>query len=931
MTKKITLLLSLLIAFYGHSQSKITGTVVDANSKQPLNGATVRLQPAGLETSTFTNGGFEFINVSAGDYVLTVDYYGYVSQISNVSVLNDVALEPISLVPDVVQSIGTIVISDDELDGDDDAEQAGATSFLQASRDAFQRTAAYDWGAFWFDPRGYDARFTTVTFNGIVMNKADNGRPLWRDWGGLNDITRYPQETVYGLDPSVVNMGSVGGSTNYSTLASSFRKGTSISMSRANRSYNNRVMATYSSGMMSNGWAYTVSGSRRWAEEALIEGTFYDAWAYFAAVEKKFNDKHSLNLTAFGAPYRRGGSSPNTQEVFDLFGNTYNAYWGYQDGEKRNERIRTTFEPTFFLTHNWNIDEKNQLQTTLGYQFGYQGSTRLNRGSGYFEGGNLITANPPNSSPNYYKYLPSFYINEGLDPSLAEVYNANNDLIPVKNGQLNWNYFYLFNQNLAAQGKPTAYYMVDDKNDDTTISFNSTLTRKESDNLSITLALNYQNLKSDNYRELIDLLGGTAFLDVNAFEQGDNAYSNLLDPTRLVGKGDKHNYSFELNRNFAELYAMFNFTFSKWDYYLATNLSYTNMWRSGNYLNGIYQNNSLGDSEKLEFYNVSARTGLTYKINGRNFIRANAAFLSNAPTLDAAFPNARYANTVTPELTNETIYAGDLSYVFRASNLKAKATGYYSKFKNQVDISRYFAEGEITIGGETIDAGFLTEVLQGAEREHLGVEAAIEYNVTTTLTAKVAAAYGQYVFSNNPNVFFINDDTGQFFEIGEATLKDYKVPGTPQQAYSFGLEYRSPKYWWLGATANYLANNYIDIVSLKRSEFFVVNPVTQVPYLGYTDELARELLKQEQFSNEFMLNLNAGKTWRVGAYYIGASVSVNNLLNNKNYKTGGFEQARTSNFASAFEDNVTRTQPQFGNRYWYDNGTTYFANLFVRF
>ncbi len=40
-------------------------------------------------------------------------------------------------------------------------------------------------------------------------------------------------------------------------------------------------MATASTGLMDNGYAFTVSASKRWAEEGYVEGTFYDAWAYY--------------------------------------------------------------------------------------------------------------------------------------------------------------------------------------------------------------------------------------------------------------------------------------------------------------------------------------------------------------------------------------------------------------------------------------------------------------------------------------------------------------------------------------------------------------------------------------------------------------------------------------------------------------------------
>ena len=46
-------------------------------------------------------------------------------------------------------------------------------------------------------------------------------------------------------------------------------------------------MATYTSGMLKNDWTFTFSGSRRAGNEGFNEGTSYDAYSVFTAVEKK--------------------------------------------------------------------------------------------------------------------------------------------------------------------------------------------------------------------------------------------------------------------------------------------------------------------------------------------------------------------------------------------------------------------------------------------------------------------------------------------------------------------------------------------------------------------------------------------------------------------------------------------------------------------
>ncbi|WP_238698893.1 hypothetical protein, partial [Flavobacterium circumlabens] len=70
------------------------------------------------------------------------------------------------------------------------------------------------------------------------------------------------------------------------------------------------------------------------------------------------------------------------------------------------------------------------------------------------------------------------------------------------------------------------------------------------------------------------------------------------------------------------------------------------------------------------------------------------------------------------------------------------------------------------------------------------------------MKTSLSAAYGHYSYSSNPNVSITNDanaaktNAQATFDFGESRLKNYKQPGMPQQAYSLGLEYRDPKFWW---------------------------------------------------------------------------------------------------------------------------------------
>jgi len=189
----------------------------------------------------------------------------------------------------------------------DEQLSAGAqniSGLLTASRDVFVSAAAFTFGPNRFRIRGYGSEDTEVLLNGMPVNDLESGRVFWSNWGGLNDVLRNRTNTV-GLQSTEYALGGVGGATFLDLRASRQRKQLRVSYALSNRTYDHRLMATWNTGMLQNGWAVSLSASRRWAQQGFIPGTFYDAWSYFLSVDKKLGDKHILNLVAFGAPITR--------------------------------------------------------------------------------------------------------------------------------------------------------------------------------------------------------------------------------------------------------------------------------------------------------------------------------------------------------------------------------------------------------------------------------------------------------------------------------------------------------------------------------------------------------------------------------------------------------------------------------------------------
>ena len=314
------------------AQSTVTGLVKDSGTGNPVAGVSVGVAGASsVATATNVNGEYSLTISSPGKYQLEFIFPGYTSQTVNIDVVGTMTCPDVMLakVPvaqaDVVENLNVntydeVTISSDDLDSESSTQ--AVSGLLQSSKDVFVSAAAYSFSPARFQVRGYDSEYTDVYMSGISTNDLESGYGSWSAWGGLNDATR-SQLVTNGLAPSNFSFGGLGGATYINTRPSQARVQTKVSYAATNRTYNNRIMATYSSGLMDNGLAISLSASRRWAEEAYVPGTNYDAWGLFLAIEKKLNDNHSISLTAYNAPTKRGMQGVSTDEAKELADDNY--------------------------------------------------------------------------------------------------------------------------------------------------------------------------------------------------------------------------------------------------------------------------------------------------------------------------------------------------------------------------------------------------------------------------------------------------------------------------------------------------------------------------------------------------------------------------------------------------------------------------------
>ena len=803
---------------------------------------------------------------------------------------------------------GSFTVSATDLDAEITGQDV--SGILRSSRDVFNATAGYNFGSARFRIRGLNGEYNPISMNGILMNDLESGYASWSLWGGLNDVTRWAESGI-GVSTSPYNFGGLNGWSNLDVRASNLRKGTRISYAMTNRTYRNRAMATYNTGMMANGWALSASGSLRWSDEGYVPGTFYNAGAYFLSVEKKVNAKHSFGFVGFGAPIvsgRQGLAVAEAQTLTD--DHYYNPNWGWQDGKKRNSRVSNDHKPVFILSHYFKPDEHTDWNTSVLYTFGRDGYTSLN----WFDA--------PDPRPDYYRYLPSYY--DDTDPRIAaDLTNAwQND---PNTSQINWDQLYFANgknlytvenaegiQGNNITGMRSRYIVEDRRADPTRIAVNSVWSRELKDQLKLTAGASYNSQKTHYFKVIEDLLGADFWVDLDQFAARDsddpNAAQNNLDtPNHVVYQGDKFGYDYDIKTNVANVFGQVEKKWHKVEGYAGISLSNTTFWRDGHYRKALFPETSFGESEKQSFMHGGVKAGAVYKISGREYITANAAFLSNAPTARSAYLSPRTRDAVLPGLTTEKALSGDISYEARMPRVKGRATLYYVSTMDGVWSRSFYHDVYRT---------FVNYSMTGVAQQHAGLELAAQVKLSPTWELTAVYAEGQYLYNSRPSATVTRDNSDTAIATGRTVyLKNYRVGGMPQRAASVGLRYNAPKYWAIGANVNYFGNIYLDPNPDRRTAEALGNLVSEDPQWN-------TLLEQTKLDDGATVDLFFTKSWRLKKKYrIGFNLSVSNVLDNTDLITGGYEQLRYAPME------IDKFPPKLSYMY----GRTYYAQLTLSF
>ena len=642
-------LLTMATLVGANAQTRLVGRLISVE-QQAIEGATITLANQGITTNTNAEGKFSLTYLEPVDEEVIIEAYGYISDIVLIQLVENqlTDLGDITLQTDLLAEMKEeVVLNLAEMDlNDDEGKSQSMSSAASASQDVFNATISYAWSNARYRGRGYEQIYEQNYIEGLSFNSAERGQFNFSAMGGLNDATRY-KEVVEGIEANNFTFGSWGLSTNYLQSATNYAQGWKVGVAGTNRNYKGAARATYSSGLMENGWAFTAQLAWRYSPYIDIkgqigEGIAYNSFGYFLTAEKQWGKDKRLSLITFGAPTRRGQSSALTQETFDLTNqynktswghNNYNPYWGYQDGKVRNSRIVETYDPTVIASFDWKIDEENHMKVAAGYHYSFYSNSAL------------TFYNAPDPRPDYYRNLPSFLYDGQIDKdgyfishdlngkplgALKDdgsikypfVYNGTSvghsinmdtystlvDLWTSRDDnatQINWDALYTANYaNNANNPTGSARYIVERRHNDIQEGMiNLNYRNTAVDHLTITAGLEAKGSQGIHYKTVDDLLGGNQWIDVDPFAERDikelatnigltqadiaNVKQNdLRNPDAAVTTDGRFGYDYRINMINAKIWAQNEWKWNAVDLYYALQFSYSSIQRTTDMLNG---------------------------------------------------------------------------------------------------------------------------------------------------------------------------------------------------------------------------------------------------------------------------------------------------------------------------------------------------------
>ena len=755
------------------AQATLKGKIVDAETNEPLIGATVSVSGTSQGTVTDIDGFFEF-RLNSSRATLVFSYVGYNElrkevrtngrnvDLGEIALKTDaIGLQEVSVIASIIKSDRQTPIPISNVKLATIEEKIGNLEFpelLKSTPSVYVTRGGGGYGDSRINMRGFDSSNLGVLINGVPINGMENGKVYWSNWSGLSDVSQFVQ-VQRGLGASALGMSSVGGTMNMVTKSTEAKRGGTAYVGVGNDGFR-KYAVSVSTGLMDNGWAVTLMGGLT-TGDGYVKGTDFEGWTYFGNISKKINDHHKLALTAFGAP--QWHNQRGTMHYIEDYKNSpdkrrFNNGYGYINGELVGGGYGYNFyhKPQVSLNHYWTIDDKSSLTTSLYASISTGGGRRV-RGE----------------KSDWLK------IDNNTGRPVEDAMMTNDGLLDYES---------VMSANAASKNGSQAIF-TNAVNDHKWYGILSSYKNRLTEKFTLTAGFDGRYYRGYHAEKIDDLLGGEYFVEKKPLR--------FHTPNQILKEGDYIQYYSVGEIVWAGLFAQAEYSVENWSAFLSgsvTEESYRYHDRGGKLIDG---------KDKSNFQNYtpwSVKGGFNYKFNENHNAFFNAGYFTRAPFFNSVFPD----HTIMPNTgaPYEKVMTYELGYGFSNEFFNVSLNGYYTKWLDKSIRRR--------IGQESAN-------ITGLDAVHMGVELEATYKPVHNFELKGMFSYGDWKWADDVN-FTLYDETNAPIGTYNAYVKDVHVGNSAQMTGALMASWTVFKGLKLNVDYNYAGKNYADFDPSNRTE-----------------------------------------------------------------------------------------------------------------
>lgn len=806
MRKIIPLFLCLFaaVSLFAETQ-KVSGSVIDAKTGEALIGVSILEEGTTNGIITDLDGNFT-IAVQEGAK-LQLSYVGYQTQTvktkkGDLGIIRmdpeAIALEDVTITGQMARTQQTPVAVSQVTALEIEERLAGQEfpEVLKNTPGVHANGQGGGWGDSEIWMRGFDNTNVATMINGVPMNDMEGGTVYWSNWQGLSDVTTVMQ-TQRGMGASKLASPSVGGTINIVTRGIDAKRGGYISYSMGNDGYN-KVAFTVSTGLMKNGWAITVLGSRTWGN-GYIQGTGFEGYSYFANISKRINENHQLTLTGFGAPQwhwtRPAGSNGaltlaewNRVAQYMPSGmdkRQYNPSYGLgKDGKQAGTNYNQYHKPQISLNHIWQIDDNSSLSTTvytsIGRGFGRTAENGLNYAGSYSDltygaSGGVITTKFRDPVTGMFDY--------------AAVQEMN-----------------------AASEYGSCLVICENRNYHNWVGLVSTYDKKWFDCLELTAGVDVRWYQGIHQAVVSDLFGGSYYVDATRSKVLPANNPNAANDEWInehLGVGDIAYRDYTGTIVQEGVFGSLEYSKNNLSAFINGSVSLNHNWRTDRF---YYDNVTARDS--IARVGGTIKGGINYKFAKYHNVFLNAGFISRAPKYQAIYMSVSTSNAINNEAKNEKIASVEVGYGFENQYASIHVNGYFTEWMDK-SMTKY---GNLSDPNQTQFYMNMT----GVNARHMGLEFEAKARPTKWLELSAMVSLGDWKWDSDSVIGRAYDEHGfamtadaKVTEIGapdhywaKINMKGIHVGGQAQTTANFGILFKPFKGFRIGGEYTLYDRNY---------------------------------------------------------------------------------------------------------------------------